>query len=634
MADDGDKYIFDESEPPFGLEPSISTTRKKVAAWLDCEYFHYVLGLLIGVQICLSVYETDLGANGSVEPAWLNVSRWAFVAIYSFELSARLYVFRFGFFCEAANVFDFFIVAVDVFFVAFEPLIGPFPSSSVLRIFRIGRVLRVVRVMKNFRELYAMLHGFVSAIKGIVWATVLIFIVLLFYGILAVELLHPINKQVAASGRYEDCDRCGRAFESVFQSVLTFVQQIIAGDSWGVVTLPIIEQEPWTVVLFIAVLVSIDMGLMNFVMTVIIDQGNAARENDLAERAKEKVKSMKKAKAKLLHLCKEMDEDMTGSLTVDELMHGYDNNEVFCNTIKVMDASREDLPTIFEILDSDRSGDVDYNEFVEQLYRIKQQDAHTMLCFVKCYLSDLREEVRQCSTDITSIRSEVMEQSGAFTDQMKRLGVRVDAAVARSLQMSAQGEDTDLARDFSGAAGAVSVSAVPALLAALPAPLVPVARAPLAAQVALPPAARSQWTVLDEPVHDGLVRFEEPAPSFVCTKGVCGALRDDLASSRTPAQKMCSSIGTEQGDADQASTAVAAGAPAGFAAELRRVRSELGRVQRNIDAEASKAIESKTAILKDLQRHCAELSALEQLGDTTRIPIVQSLSPYGSTSGA
>lgn len=47
------------------------------------------------------------------------------------------------------------------------------------------------------------------------------------------EVLHPVNVRVAERGDYEGCERCIRAYSSVLTSNLTFMQQILAGDSWG-----------------------------------------------------------------------------------------------------------------------------------------------------------------------------------------------------------------------------------------------------------------------------------------------------------------------------------------------------------------------------------------------------------------
>merc|ERR1719160_366301 len=123
-----------------------------------------------------------------------------------------------------------------------------------------ARLLRSMRILLHFRELYIMAHGMVAAAKAIFWAAVMLVIWLTLWSIVTVELIHPLNKEISDSGLYGDCDRCGRAFSSVPQSILTFIQQIIAGDSWGTLTVPIIEAHPWTSLIFFSLLVSVNFG--------------------------------------------------------------------------------------------------------------------------------------------------------------------------------------------------------------------------------------------------------------------------------------------------------------------------------------------------------------------------------------
>merc|ERR1712232_1172097 len=100
-----------------------------------------------------------------------------------------------------------------------------------------------------------------------------------------------------------DCERCGRAFESVFASMLTFTQQIVAGDSWGVVTLPIIEAHPWTAVFFVSVLVSIQLGLMNLILSVIVDKAQQAHADDARFVLQQRQEEFERAKHDLLKMC-------------------------------------------------------------------------------------------------------------------------------------------------------------------------------------------------------------------------------------------------------------------------------------------------------------------------------------------
>jgi len=98
-----------------------------------------------------------------------------------------------------------------------------------------------------------MLHGMTSAMRAILWAAFLIGVVIVLWSIVAVELIHPLNKQIGASGVYDECARCPEAYSSVGNACLTFVASILAGDSWGKVSMPIMETFPLSIPFFIAV---------------------------------------------------------------------------------------------------------------------------------------------------------------------------------------------------------------------------------------------------------------------------------------------------------------------------------------------------------------------------------------------
>merc|ERR1719343_525496 len=101
------------------------------------------------------------------------------------------------------NQFDLLVVVLDIMFQIFWSVLDKFsdpPQIGVFRIFRLVRVLRAFRVLTTFRELYVMLHSFIGAMKAIFWALLMIFVVLTIWSIIAVEVLHPLNKELARSG--------------------------------------------------------------------------------------------------------------------------------------------------------------------------------------------------------------------------------------------------------------------------------------------------------------------------------------------------------------------------------------------------------------------------------------------------
>merc|ERR1719242_1002780 len=118
--------------------------------------------------------------------------------------------------------------------------------------------------------------------RAIGFAIVLILVVFTVFSLAAVETIHPINFQLYLDGVYGDCEWCGRAFSSVMHSNLTFFKHVIAGDSWGLLSIPLMETNPWlTAPVLLGGSCVVQMGLMNLMVAIIVDKAATARENDL-----------------------------------------------------------------------------------------------------------------------------------------------------------------------------------------------------------------------------------------------------------------------------------------------------------------------------------------------------------------
>lgn len=378
------------------IQSQWSHTRAKVAEVIKKDSFDAIMVVVVLANMVLVVIETDAGVQGR-KPAWIVALAYAFLCIYICELSLRLYVDRAEYFHSKLNCFDATIVLTDaVFQVAIDSLIGSIPSISVLRVLRVIRLMRVIRVLRGFRELWLMLHGFAAAMKAMFWACVLVFMLLLMWSVVAVEILHPISQEIVREGGYpERCLRCSRSFETTMDSMISWFLLIFTGELWEDLAVPIIENSRLASIVFVAAFVCINFGMLNLILSVIVDRASEARADDQHQRLLEKRTEFKHAAAKLRQMCDDMDTDQSGCLSLEELARGYDENEEFATVMRVMDVARGDIDMVFHILDEDKSGHVTPNEFVDQLYRMKSQEAHTLLVFIKHYIMDVRKMVTE-----------------------------------------------------------------------------------------------------------------------------------------------------------------------------------------------------------------------------------------------
>jgi len=156
---------------------------------------------------------------------------------------------------------------------------------------------------------------------------------------------------------------------------------------------PVVEANPWTYFLFLAIIVSVGLGLMNLILAVIVDRAHESRQEDLESLTKLKQRDEAIALKRLKKICKALAPE-NESLTLQHVLDGFEEVHEFRDQLKSMDINRDDLALVFHILDADGSGDVDHVEFVEQLHKFKTQDTHTLLCFIQHYVLGVLEGVQ------------------------------------------------------------------------------------------------------------------------------------------------------------------------------------------------------------------------------------------------
>jgi hypothetical protein len=379
------------------------------------------MAVVIVLNFVVVIVDTDCGAKDEESPQWMNVATWFVLVSFVVELGARFFVLRSDYIKDRWNVFDTIVIGTDFTM----SIIGIFRSKMIdvsgLRILRLTRLARATKIVKVFPELRLMLAGLIGALNAIFWGTVLLFTTLLIWSVIAVQFIHPLNKEIA-DRVYDlaDCPRCFRAYESTFQAALTFCTQIVAGDSWGRETVPIIENYPATALFFAGVYLSVGLALLNLILGVVVNVATEERERLIQEMAAEKDLKRLDAQDKLHEMCRAMDEDGNDELTMNEIKHGYEHNEAFRDTLDKMDIGREDLDIVWTILDSDKSGTITSKEFVTQVYQLKSSDTQFILAYIKYYITEIKDKLRD------DLRKLQLSVSSKFDQESHELGSHLD----------------------------------------------------------------------------------------------------------------------------------------------------------------------------------------------------------------
>lgn len=387
-----------------------SRSRRCIATVMSSGFFDMFIGIVVLVNIGLIVHQTNQSGLGMEPDFAIEAANVIFLILYTLEGLLRLYAFRLDFWRSYWNLLDTFILSADWTLQIINWTAADIQTSDVfkaLRVIRALRVLRSIRTLHLFRELYIMLYGFLNALKAIGWAAVLLLLMLLILGIMAVEMVHPLAQILHERGVYGDCERCHRAFQTVWMAALTFWQQIVAGDSWGRITIPIMEEYPLTAPYFAMVFITIDLGLLNLILSVIVDKAHQAQQEDVKFQLTQRQAAFEGAKRSLLYLCELLDEDKSGSLSFEELLEGYDNLPEFQEQMRLMDVEREDMQSLFRVLDEDGSGDIQYSEFVEQVVKMRSQDTTLSLLFLRSQMKDMKHVVGNLEEKVDKVRYEL-----------------------------------------------------------------------------------------------------------------------------------------------------------------------------------------------------------------------------------
>jgi len=352
-------------------------------------YFDYAMGLVIMFNMLMIIVETDHAAHNDDGMPVVETIGWIILGIFIIELICRLFVHGRYFFLDGWNNFDFFVVVTDLGFSILGMILGNAFPVSTLRVLRLCKLARVSKVFRVFPELRIMMAGLLGSFRAIFWGSVLLSFVLLVWAIIAVQFIHPLNRELAENGQLEGCDRCPRAYSSVLQSTLTFAQQIVAGDSWGQATIPVIEAYPWTALYFAGVFLTVAVAVMNLILGVVVNVASGEHERLKGEMAE--MASIEKmcATNNILQMCEEMDSDESGELSIAELQNLADS-KAFREVIETMNINETDLAMAFETVDQDKSGSVSYTELVGMLHKMQDSSIEFMLEQIKCLITHVK----------------------------------------------------------------------------------------------------------------------------------------------------------------------------------------------------------------------------------------------------
>jgi voltage-gated sodium channel len=148
-----------------------------------------LLIILNAITLCIQTYQADILTlqNQYSVPIikWLDIFDWIVVLVFSVDVVLRLILMRQKFWYDGWNIFDVVILAAS--------LIGQSPIYSALRVLRTLRVLRLLYRHKTLRLISSVMW---NSVKGCVWISFLMIMVLMIFAIIGHDLYGATNPKL------------------------------------------------------------------------------------------------------------------------------------------------------------------------------------------------------------------------------------------------------------------------------------------------------------------------------------------------------------------------------------------------------------------------------------------------------
>lgn len=223
-------------------------SQEKIANLIEHKYVIGFITFLIIINAITLGFETSPDILARHE-RFFYIFDHLILAVFTLEIAAKFYAYRFSFFRSGWNVFDFLIVAVS-----WVPTSGAF---AVLRALRILRVLRLLSIVPQLRHVISALGHSIPGMSSVFGVLCLIFYVC---AVLTTKLF----------GTTEDA-QIQALFGTIGDSTFTLFQ-LMTLEGWSSdIVGPVMEYHPWSWMFFIPFIIITSFAVLNLFIGIIVD---------------------------------------------------------------------------------------------------------------------------------------------------------------------------------------------------------------------------------------------------------------------------------------------------------------------------------------------------------------------------
>lgn len=212
----------------------------------------------------------------------------------------------------------------------------------------------MIRILRLIQELRTIVTSIMGSLKSLLWTVVLLFMLIYVFAVLLTQQVLDHRVSIISDEEHPFDEKLASSFGSLGVSILTLYQAISSGLNWETLAEPLMERIGVTMGFILATYTAlIILVLMNVVTGVFVESAMQTAKDDRTSYMLEHVK----------HLFQEADPEGTGSIDWERFQLCLDK-QFMLEFFQAIDVDVSDAQSVFALLDTDDSGEVDLDEFL------------------------------------------------------------------------------------------------------------------------------------------------------------------------------------------------------------------------------------------------------------------------------
>jgi len=412
-------------------------------AWIESGEANLIFGLMILINAFAIGIETDSRDPYGTDIFW-DIVEYVFLFIFTVEMMLRMVRYKFKYFYDGWNVFDFVLVGSGGLSIGIMAALGDQGSSdsfvgmlTTLRTVRLLRLCRVLRLFRFFKELWILAQGIIQATRALGWVMVLLLMVLFICAIFMTRTLGQDPKTLREvegnSCNYLDDEeamseacKIDEYFGSVLRSMLTlFIVMTLEG--WpDIARVTMSHYSPWMALVFVGFIMVVNITLLNLVTGIIVENVLTISRQDELEKLNLQQKERQNRLKTLENVFRLADTDQSGDVSKAEFESSIQDKDVI-NQLMSIDITVLDAEDLFQILDVDGSGSISLTEFIEGFSRVKGPALAKHL--LKLHY-DLQKQMKNLGKEVLSLGDAGASSEQEILQRIEEMDARVKALVS------------------------------------------------------------------------------------------------------------------------------------------------------------------------------------------------------------